>query len=152
MLLYLLYSFYGTTDKPSRGGTVKSTRVLYELSTGSLKLPDKKHRDTEDNGLYLKRASYSTELPVLKLKENTMNETMKLMQKLSKEQKKAVRVHRIFTHAYFTSGDWMCIQLRHQLIEALPPKNRSKAWDVAGAIEDLNWKHWCDEAKAVGLR
>lgn len=83
-----------------------------------------------------------------------MNTTIKAMQHLNNAEKKAVKAHRILTHAFFTSGGWTHVLLKHRYdrIDELPLERRALCLDIAAQIEEENWKRWCDEAVAAGLR
>lgn len=79
------------------------------------------------------------------------SETMKLMRGLNNTEKRAVKVHRMLTHAFYTSrGEDLFLTMRFELFKNL--KDPSRAYTVAFEIEELNWQRWCDEAKAAGLR
>ena len=87
-----------------------------------------------------------------------MNEIMKLMLPLNNKEKQAVKAHRILTHAYFTTSTYcpaaanLLLRNRFLIMGALPDGGHSKAYHVATKIEDLEWQHRCDEARAAGLR
>ena len=74
-------------------------------------------------------------------------EIFKLMQKLSAKEKRAVRVFRICTHAYFTSNNATLLNYRW----TTGPLSTT-FFLVTGLIEDLNWPRWYEEAKKAGLR
>jgi hypothetical protein len=88
----------------------------------------------------------------------SMNEVMKLMQPLNKAEKRAVRAHRICTHAFFTVGNTnssaqdILLTARYSRLEELPDHGYPKARSVASAIEDLLWRKWCDDAVKAGLQ
>ena len=79
-----------------------------------------------------------------------MPTTAELMRHLNNAEKRAVRAHRILTHAYYTSRVDLCLEMRHKRLSELPDSTR--AWDAAIRIESENWTRWVKEAKKAGLR
>ena len=81
-----------------------------------------------------------------------MNEIVKMMQHLNNAEKRAVKAHRILTHAFFTSKCYACLEYRYNRINEFEPATMLKLTHIASAVEAANWRRWCTEAEKAGLR
>jgi hypothetical protein len=121
------------------------------LSTDSLKLSSK-HRDTGVQGPYLKLANKAAcaKNNAKGKGKHKMPTTAELMRHLNNAEKRAVRAHRILTHAFVTSRESFCLKMRYKSLDELP--NNGKAREAAVRIESENWARWIKEAEKAGLR
>ena len=86
-----------------------------------------------------------------------ISKEMKLMRHLNNAERRAVRAHRILTHAFYClpaddrSGG-LLLQKRWESFSELPADSHHKVRLVTMLIENMNWQRWCDEASEAGLR